>query len=352
MQNIQVRLKRRPVGSPVPEDFELVPTPVRGPAEDEIQVQVLYLSIDPALRPRMNAVSAYAGAVEIGSVIPSSAIGVVIESQSPEFVPGDYVFGFLGWQSYAVVPAKTARRVDPALASLPKWMSLLGLSSFTAYIGMTEIGKPRPGETVVVSAAAGATGSIAGQLARIAGARAVGIAGGAGKCRYVAEELGFDACVDYRAPDFAARLDAACPNGIDVNFENVGGAILQAAFDRMNQSGRIILCGLVSEYSQTDLPAGPNLWPAIYKSLRIEGFLASTYFHRIPEFVGKAVAWSREGRLSHHEHIVEGIENAPGAFVSMLEGAHFGKMMIKVDPGCKQASSDAGRGNGQSIRKA
>ena len=183
---------------------------------------------------------------------------------------------------------------------------------------------------MVVSAASGATGSVAGQLARIAGARAVGIAGGSEKCRYVVEELGFDACVDYRAPDFEARLDAACPKGVDVDYENVGGAIFKTVFDRMNHGGRVVLCGLVSEYSQTDWPAGPNLWPAIYKALRIEGFRASNYFDRIPEFVIKAVAWSREGRLKHRENIVEGIENAPDAFVSLLAGSHVGKMMVKV----------------------
>lgn len=330
MENIQIRLKRRPVDSPVADDFETVAAAMPRPQEDEILVRLLYLSVDPALRPRMNAVSAYAGPVPIGGLIPSSAIGVVVGSRSPKFEAGDYVFGFFGWQLYAVAKAEGVRRIDPALAPLPKWMSLLGLSSFTAYIGLTELGRPRPGETVVVSAASGATGSIAGQLARIAGARAVGIAGGAEKCRYVVDELGFDACVDYRAPDFEARLDAACPQGVDVDFENVGGTIFQKVFDRMNHSGRVVLCGLVSEYSQKSWPAGPNLWPTIYKALRIEGFRASTYFDRIPEFVVKAVAWSKEGRLKHSEHVVEGIDNAPAAFVSLLEGSHFGKVMVKV----------------------
>jgi NADPH-dependent curcumin reductase CurA len=330
LENFQIRLKRRPLGMPVPDDFELVAAPMPGAGQGEILVRVLYLSVDPALRPRMNAVSPYAGPVEIGGMIPSSAIGVVIDSASPKFALGDFVFGFFGWQLFAAAPAQDVRRIDPALAPLPQWMSLLGLSSFTAYIGLLELGKPRASETVVVSAASGATGSVAGQLARIAGARAVGIAGGSDKCRYVVEQLGFDACVDYRAKDFAAQLDQACPKGIDVDYENVGGTVLRTVFDRMNQGGRVILCGLVSEYSQGAWPDGPSLWPAVYKSLRIEGFRASTHFHRIPEFVAKAVAWAAEGRLKHHEQVYEGIENAPLAFVSMLEGKHLGKVMVRV----------------------
>jgi NADPH-dependent curcumin reductase len=328
--NLQVRLKRRPHGAPTLEDFEIISAPIPTPETGEILVQTTYLSVDPALRPRMNAISAYAGSVAIGERIPSSAIGVVVESNSDRFRRGDHVFGFFDWQNFAACPADAARSIDPLLAPLTKWLSLLGLSSFTAYIGVTELGRPQPGETLVVSAASGATGSIVGQIAKIAEARAVGIAGGTEKCRYVVEKLGFDACVDYRAQDFVDQLDAACPNGIDVDFENVGGEILKTVFARMNQYGRVIVCGLVSEYGKDVWPQGPNLWPTVYKSLRIEGFRASRYFDRIPEFVEKALAWSAEGRLIHREHIVEGIENAPFAFVEMLAGRHLGKVMVKV----------------------
>jgi NADPH-dependent curcumin reductase CurA len=327
----QVRLAARPRGQPRPGDFEIVSVPVPTPCDGDILVRTTYLSLDPALRPRMNEVSAYAGAVPLHGVVPSSALGIVVESRSPLHRPGDHVFGMFGWQSHATIAAGEARRIHPERAELPKWLSLLGLSSFTAYIGLVELGRPRPGETVVVSAAAGATGAAVGQIAKILGARAVGIAGGAEKCAAVVHEYGFDACVDYKVADFPRQLDAACPDGIDVDFENVGGDVLRAVYERMNPGGRVIVCGLVSEYSRDDgfLP-GPSLWPAVYKSLRIEGFRASRYFDRIPEFVDQALEWSRAGLFTHREHITEGIENAPQAFVDMLSGRHFGKAMVKV----------------------
>jgi NADPH-dependent curcumin reductase CurA len=327
----QIRLAARPQGQPKATDFAVASAPIPSPAEGEILVETTYLSVDPALRPRMNEVSAYAGPVPLDGVIPSSAAGVVIQSKSPLFKPGDPVFGMFGWQTHATLPATEARRIFPERAPLPKWLSLLGLSSFTAYIGVAELARPQLGETLVVSAAAGATGAAVGQIARILGARAVGIAGGADKCRAVVETYGFDACVDYKAPDFLAELDAACPNGIDVDFENVGGDILHAVYDRMNIGGRVIVCGLVSEYSRDEgfLP-GPSLWPTVYKSLRIEGFRASRYFDRIPEFVDKALEWAEAGRFTHSEHITEGIANTPRAFVDMLSGRHFGKAMVKV----------------------
>ncbi len=327
---IQIRLKSRPSGAPVAANFEVVRAALALPAEGEVLVEVLYLSLDPALRPRMNAVSDYAGAIPLGAVIPSPAIGVVTLSRSAQFAAGDHVFGFLGWQSHAVMNAADLRRIDPARAPLPKWLSLLGLSSFTAWIGLVEIGRPQAGETVVVSAATGATGAAAGQIAKIMGARAVGIAGGEAKCRHAVEQLGYDACIDYRAPDFPVRLDAACPSGIDVDFENVGGDILRAVFARMNPFGRVAICGLVAEYSASGWRDGPSLWPTVYKALRIEGFRASRYFDRIPQFVDQALAWEAEGWLKHAEHITDGIENTPQAFVEMLAGTHVGKAMVKV----------------------
>lgn len=326
----EVRLMSRPDGAPVSANFRLVPVATPVPADGEVLVQVLYLSLDPALRPRMNAVSEYAGPVPLDTFIPSPALGVVVQSRSPLLREGDHVTGFLGWRTHAAVPAAELRKIDPTRAPLPKWLSLLGLSSFTAWVGLSELGKPQPGETVVVSAASGATGSAVGQIARIMGARAVGIAGGPEKCRYVQETLGFDACIDYRAPDFEARLDAALPRGVDVDFENVGGAVLQAVFDRMNLYGRVIICGLVSEYSNGSWQAGPSLWPTVYKSLRIEGFRASRYFDRLPEFVEQALDWAAQGRLVHAETITDGLENAPAAFINMLSGRHVGKAMVRL----------------------
>ncbi|HEU0222260.1 MAG TPA: NADP-dependent oxidoreductase [Paracoccaceae bacterium] len=333
MKNQQIVLGRRPVGAPVPEDFAFVETELPPLAPGEVLVRLAYLGLEPAARPRMNAHSPYSTPIAIGGVVSGTGTGVVVESRSPLHRPGDHVFVQSGWQRFCVVPAGEARRIDPALAPLPKWLSLLGLSAFTAYIGITELARPQPGETVVVSAASGATGAVAGQIARILGARAVGIAGGPEKCRH-AEALGFDACIDYRQPDFAARLDAACPDGIDVDFENVGGEILRTVFERMNRYGRVILCGLVAEYHELEnMPPGPNLWRAVYNALRIEGFLASRYFGRLPEFVEKALAWSAEGRLQHSEHIVRGFENVPSAFLDLLAGRHLGKVMVALEPG-------------------
>ncbi len=330
MENHQIVLKRRPAGAPVPEDFNVAVAPMPVAAPGGLLVRNTYLSIDPSLRPRMNETSAYAGPVGIGEVIPSPAIGVVVESNSPTFAAGDHVAGFFGWQRYCATSAEGVRLIDVTRAPEPKWLSLLGLSAFTAWIGVTELGRPMPGETLVVSAASGATGAIVGQIAAILGARAVGIAGGPEKCRYVVEELGFDACIDHRDPDFPSRLALACPNGVDVDFENVGGKVFRAVFDRMNVGGRVVICGLVSEYSTDQWPDGPSLWPAVYKSLRIEGFRASRYFNRIPQFVEAALEWSAQGRLRHAEHIADGLDAAPAAFCGMLAGKYLGKVMVRL----------------------
>lgn len=326
----RVVLAKRPDGAPKASDFAVEPFDVQEPGEGEVAVKVMYLSLDPALRPRMNAVTDYSEPVPLGGPIPSPAIGVVTRSRSSLLAEGDHVFGFLGWQTETVIAADQLRKVDPARAPLPKWMSLLGLSSFTAYVGLKELGKPNPGETVVVSAASGATGAAVGQIARIMGARAVGIAGGERKCRFVTEELGFDACVDYKGPDFRRQLAEATPNGIDVDFENVGGDVLQAVFDRMNLYGRVLICGLVAQYSTSTPPPGPNLWPTVQKALRIEGFRASRYFDQLPAFIDDALAWAAEGRFRHVEHIAHGLDAAPQAFVDMLAGVHLGKAMVEL----------------------
>jgi NADPH-dependent curcumin reductase len=327
--NRQIVLMRRPDGMPVREDFAFVEAPVPALAAGEILVRMKYLGMEPAARPRMNPESKYSRPVEIGGVIPSTGIGLIVGSRCEGFREGDHVFVHSGWQRYFTATANEARIIDPTRAPLPKWLSLLGLSSFTAYIGITELARPKSGETIVVSAASGATGAVAGQIARIMGARAVGIAGGPQKCRH-AEFLGFEACIDYRDPTFTAHLDAACPDGIDVDFENVGGAMLDAVLPRMNRFGRVILCGLVSEYNLTAAPRGPNLWPAVYNSLRIEGFLASRYFSRITEFVDIALQWSQAGMLRHAEHIVLGMENVPAAFLDLLNGRHIGKVIVEL----------------------
>lgn len=328
-RNTKIVLARRPAGVPVAADFDLVIEDVAAPEPDEVVVRMLYLGMEPAARPRMNEGSPYSVPIPIGGVVSGTGIGVVQASNDSRVRVGHHVFVHSGWQTFFRGKAADVRLIDTAKAPLPKWLSLLGLSSFTAYVGMTELCRPAPGETVMVTAASGATGAPAGQIAKILGARVVGIAGGEQKCRHV-ESLGFDACLDYRQPDLAGRIDAACPNGIDVDYENVGGEILATVFQRMNRYGRVILCGLVSEYNLPGLPPGPNLWRAVYNALRIEGFLASRYYERIPEFVEKALLWSEEGRFRHTEHIREGIENAPQAFIDLLAGRHLGKMIVRV----------------------
>jgi NADPH-dependent curcumin reductase CurA len=329
MMNQQIVLVRRPDGMPVAKDFAFVEAPVAALAAGEVRVRMQFLGLEPAARPRMNADSKYSRTIDIGGVIPSTGIGQIVDSECEGYNVGAWVFVHSGWQRYFTVKASEARVIDLARAPPPKWLSVLGMSSFTAYIGIKGLARPNPGETVVVSAASGATGAVAGQIARIMGARAVGIAGGAEKCRH-AESLGFEACIDHRDPAFSAHLDAACPDGIDVDFENVGGALLDAVVPRMNRFGRVILCGLVSEYNLAAAPRGPNLWPAVYNSLRIEGFLASRYFSRIPEFIDTALQWSQAGMLRHAEHVVHGMENVPAAFADLMNGRHIGKVIVEL----------------------
>ena len=329
MKNRKIVLARHPYELPDCHDFAFADEPLAPLVDGQVRVKLSMLGLEPSARPRMNAASPYSQPIGIGGVISGTGVGEIVESKCASLQIGEAVFVHSGWQSYFTCPAEEARRIDLDRAPMPQWLSLLGLSAFTAYIGITELARPQPGETVVVSAAAGATGAVAGQIARIWGARAVGIAGGESKCRHV-ESLGFDACVDYKGDDFVGRLSAACPNGIDVDYENVGGAVLDAIFPRMNRYGRVILCGLVSEYSMAKVPPGPNLWRAVYNALRIEGFLASRYWHRLPEFVEQALAWSGEGRLRQVEHIVDGFENTPFAFRELLMGKHFGKFMVRI----------------------
>lgn len=331
--NRKITLARVPVGIPGPQDFAFVDETLRPLEPGEVRVRMQLLGLEPSARPRMNPTSPYSQPIGIGGVISSTGIGIVMESRGQHLREGDAVFVHSGWQEIFTCPEDAARLIDFGKAPAPKWLSLLGLSSFTAYIGVTELGRPAQGETFVVSAASGATGAVAGQIARILGARAIGIASGPEKCRYVVDELGFDHCIDRKAQDFEQQLDAACPNGIDVDYENVGGSVFEAIFARMNRYGRVILCGLISEYSEGVAPPGPNLWPAVYKALRIEGFLASRYWDRIPEFVDRALAWHEAGLLRHTEHIVDGFENTPDAFRDLLQGRHCGKMIVRIGDG-------------------
>ncbi|MBV9860224.1 MAG: NADP-dependent oxidoreductase [Alphaproteobacteria bacterium] len=330
-RNRQVVLKRRPVGMPAPEDFDIVDGPVPEPAEGEVLLRGVYLSLDPYMRGRISGVRSYAAPVELGQVIEGRVVGRVVRSRDPRFREGDFAFGGYGWQLYSAVAAGILTKLDPTEAPISTALGILGMPGLTAYVGLSDIGQPKAGETVVVSAASGAVGAVAGQLAKRAGARVVGIAGGADKCRYVEEELGFDAAIDHRTPDLGTALGAACPNGIDVYFENVGGAVQQAVFPLLNDFGRMVMCGMIAEYNDTAPRPGPNLGAVVRKRLKIQGFIVGDQRGRIREYRAMAAPLVREGRLKYREDVVEGLDNAPAAFIGLLQGRNFGKLLVKLD---------------------
>src|SRR5579863_1492430 len=318
-RNRQIVLKRRPNGMPVPEDFAIADGALPEPQAGEVLLRGIYLSLDPYMRGRISGVRSYARPTEIGEVIEGRVVGQVVRSRDPGFRDGDYASGGYGWQLYSAVPASGLSKLDPAEAPISTALGILGMPGMTAYIGLADIGQPKAGETVVVAAASGAVGAVAGQLARRAGARVVGIAGGADKCRYIVEELGFDAAVDHRSGDLGAALDAACPNGIDVYFENVGGAVQQAVFPRLNDFARMVMCGMISEYNDKELRPGPNLGAVVRKRIKIQGFIVGDQRHRYGEFRAMAAPLVKSGQLKYREDIVEGLERAPEAFIGLLQ---------------------------------
>ena len=328
--NRQVVLKRRPTGMPVPEDFSLVDSPVPEPAEGQVLLRGIYLSLDPYMRGRISGQRSYAKPTEIGEVIEGRVVGQVVHSRHPALREGDYAFGGYGWQTYSAVAGGGLTKLDPAAAPISTALGILGMPGFTAYVGLRTIGQPKAGETVVVSAASGAVGAVAGQLAKRDGCRVVGIAGGADKCRYVTDELGFDACLDHRDRDLGAALDAACPKGIDVYFENVGGAVQAAVFPRLNDFGRMIMCGMISEYNDVEPRPGPSLVSVVRKRLKVQGFIVSDHAALRPEYLAIAAPLVRAGQLKYREDIVEGIDNAPSAFIGLLQGRNFGKLIVRL----------------------
>jgi NADPH-dependent curcumin reductase CurA len=336
--NRRVLLKSRPVGEPKPSDFEIAEGPIPKPGDGEILCRTIWLSLDPYMRGRMNDVKSYAAPVEIGGVMVGGTVSEVIESKHPGFAPGDFVLGYGGWQTHHVARA-TARpgpfgpmKLDPKSAPISTALGVLGMPGMTAYVGLLDIGQPKPGETVVVSAAAGAVGSAVGQMAKLKGARAVGVAGSPDKCAYVVKELGFDACVSYRSPDLFGALKAECPNGIDVYFDNVGGDVLKAVLRQVNPFARIPLCGHIAQYSATEMPPGPNLGVVVGMRVKIQGFIVSDHVDRLGDFLREASAWVREGRLKYREDIAEGLDSAPQAFIGLLRGKNLGKQLVRVAP--------------------
>ena len=331
-QNRQVLLKRRPDGMPTLGDFDIVDAPLPEPKAGEVLLRGIYLSLDPYMRGRISGAPSYAPPVEIGEVIEGRVVGQVVRSNHPSFREGDYASGGYGWQLYSAVPGDGLLKLDPAEAPISTALGILGMPGMTAYIGLTDIGQPKEGETVVISAASGAVGAVAGQLARRQGARVIGIAGGGDKCRYVKDELGFDAALDHRSPDLGAALDGACPKGIDVYFENVGGAMQAAVFPRFNDFGRMVMCGMISEYNDKTPRPGPNLMSAVRKRLRIQGFIVSDQRQRHGEFRAAVAPLVKSGQLKYREDIVEGLANAPEAFIGLLQGKNFGKLLIRLSP--------------------
>ena len=333
--NQRIVLASRPVGEPKSENFRLEEAAVRHPESGEMLLRTLWLSLDPYMRGRMSDAPSYAKPVGVGEVMEGGTVSEVVASNIPQFTKGEIVVGRTGWQAYAVSDGSDLQKVAPTRAPISTALGVLGMPGMTAYVGLLEIGKPVPGETVVVSAASGAVGSVVGQIARIKGARAVGIAGGPDKCRYVIEELGFDDCVDHRGPEFATRLAEACPKGIDVYFENVSGAVFEAVFPLLNQFARIPVCGLISMYNATSASAGaillPHLMRAILtKRLTICGFIVFDFYDRQENFIHDVAAWVSEGRIKYREDVVEGLENAPRALIGLLRGENFGKLLVRV----------------------
>jgi NADPH-dependent curcumin reductase CurA len=330
--NKQVTLAARPAGMPKESDFKLVETPVPQPAPGEILVRVLYASVDPYMRGRMNDVKSYAPPVQIGEVMGGGAVGKVIASQSPQFAAGDFVEGLFGWQQYAISNGQGVRKLDPSLAPLSTALGVLGMPGLTAYFGLLEIGKPRTGETVVVSGAAGAVGSIVGQIAKIKGCHVVGIAGSDRKVAWLRDELGFDAAFNYKTTeDYAAKLQELCPNGVDVYFDNVGGAITDAVFRVINVGARIVVCGQIAQYNAEKPETGPRLlWHLIVKQARAQGFLVFQFASRYAEGLKQMAEWLKQGKLKYREQFVDGIENAPRAFIGMLQGENTGKQLVRV----------------------
>lgn len=329
----QIVLAARPRGLPTPADFRLQQAPLPVPAAGEVLVRHSHLGLAPAARPRMDDVASYVAPMALGDVVFGQALGTVVASRHDGFCVGEQVMAMAGgWQDYSVSPAALLTRVDTTIAPPTAWLGRLGTSGMTAYVGLLDIGRPRAGETVVVSAASGAVGSAAGQIARIHGCRVVGIAGGARKCAHVVQELGFDASVDHRAADLPQALRDACPEGVDLYFDNVGGAVRDAVWPLMRPNGRIVLCGLLAEYNRDGgaPAAGPGWFPLLTQRLRVQGFILSDHLDRKADFLRDAGQWVRDGRLRATECIYEGLEQTVTAFIAMLQGSHLGKTLVRL----------------------
>src|SRR6201993_2207990 len=332
--NRRILLARRPAGEPSESDFTFSEGTLEDPQSGQMLLRTLWLSLDPYMRGRMSDRKSYASPVGIGDVMVGGTVSEVVASNREGFTPGDIVEGRTGWQEYALSDGAGAQKVDPSLAPISAALGVLGMPGRTAYFGLLSVGQPKAGETVVVSAAAGAVGAIVGQLAKIKGCRVVGIAGAQEKCAYVVDELGFDECVSHREPDLAQRLEKACPNGIDVYFENVGGKVFEAVLPLLNDFARVPVCGLIAHYNDIELPAGPNQVPLLMRAilthrLTVRGFIRGDFLDQQASFFEDMSRWIREKRIKYREDIVEGLENAPRAFLKLFRGENFGKLLVR-----------------------
>jgi NADPH-dependent curcumin reductase CurA len=330
--NRRVLLKSRPQGEPTPGNFDVVEAPVPEPKDGEYLSRTIWLSLDPYMRGRMSEARGYAANVNLGDAMVGGTVGQVVTSRNPKFKEGDFVVEYSGWQSHAVSNGAASIKLDPAQAPLSTALSVLGMPGMTAWWGLMQIGKPKAGETVAVSAASGAVGSVVGQLAKLHGCRAVGIAGGKDKCDYVVKELGFDACVDYRAAgsNLFNELRAAAPKGIDVYFENVGGAVQAAVLPQLNDFARVPLCGLVSQYNEMQMNPGPDWRLLLVRRVTVTGFIVSDHITGMDGFWKEVPTAVKAGKIKYREDIVQGLENAPQAFIGLLKGRNFGKLLVQV----------------------
>jgi NADPH-dependent curcumin reductase CurA len=333
--NRRIVLASRPTGAPSAANFRLERVPVPQIKDGEVLLKTLFLSLDPYMRGRMSDAPSYAAPVEVGGVMVGGTVARVVDSKHAEFAVGDLVQSYSGWQDYAVSNGAGLVKLDSSMPKPSYALGVLGMPGFTAYMGLLDIGAPKPGETVVVAAATGAVGSVVGQIAKIKGCRVIGIAGGAEKCAFAVNELGFDVCLDHKDPRLPEQLAQACPKGIDVYFENVGGAVFDAVLPLLNTFARVPVCGLIAQYNATSLPAGPDRMPLLMrniltKRIRMQGFIVSDYNSRIGEFHRDMPGWVAAGLVKTKEDVVEGLENAPEAFLGLLQGKNFGKLVIKV----------------------
>lgn len=334
--NRSIRLASRPHGAPSADNFRLETGPIPSPGNGEILLRTVYLSLDPYMRGRMSAGPSYAPPMEIDDVMVGGTVCRVVESRHPDYKDGDWVLSGNGWQDFALSDGTGLLKLGAEMEHPSHALGVLGMPGFTAYMGLLDIGQPKAGETLVVAAATGPVGATVGQIGKLKGCRVVGIAGGAEKCRHAVETLGFDACIDHRAEDFPAQLAKNCPDGIDVYFENVGGKVFDAVLPLLNTSARVPVCGVVAQYNSTDLPDGPDRLPLLLdtllkKRMRMQGFIIfNDYGHRYDEFAHDMSAWYAEGKIKYREQIVQGLENAPEAFIGLLEGKNFGKLVVQV----------------------